>query len=106
MRRALQTLMRSKQANIFNRSEVGIGDRVGYFYNSSKSNERAEWRESKVKCTHEHMVEVETGKKGRDARVAYEDLRILPAPGLVEDIITLTEHGAEGIGAHHQTHMT
>lgn len=99
-KRALHALLRSKNAKVMNSTDVEIGDRVGYYYNSSKANEKAEWREGKVKRIHTHMVEIDTGRKGRDARVAYEDLRHLPKPNMVEDMlnsdIRLGGHDAEG----------
>lgn len=38
--------------------------KVVYFYNLTKGNERAEWRESKISKICENVVEVDTGRKG------------------------------------------
>lgn len=107
-RRALHKLLRARNNKILTKNDVKTDDRVGYFYNSSKGNERAEWREGKVRRVGENMVEVATGKKGRDAKVAYEDLRLIPSASTVEKIMNegqlLTAHGAGGRSMMRMTH--
>lgn len=99
-RRALHKLLRSNNANVLSKFDVHVGEKVGYYYNSSKANEKAEWREGKVCRNYDHYVEIDTGKKGRHARVAYEDLRKLPQDGIIaesmDDGMQLTGHDAEG----------
>lgn len=63
--RALNKLLRSKNTNLLNQSDIKIHDDIVYFYNSSKGTEKAEWRSGKIHSIHDNLVEVSTGKKGQ-----------------------------------------
>lgn len=90
--RALNQLMRSRHTKLLTKMDINTGDDVAYYYNSTKGNERPEWRQGKVSRILDELVEINTGKKGPVARVAYEDLRIPPR----DETMQLAERGEEG----------
>lgn len=112
--RALNKLLRGRRTTTLSEADIKEGDRVAYYYNSTKCSEQPEWREGTVSTVFKDLVEIKTGKKGANARVAYEDLRILPKSTLATDLMNGTdlsdEESAEGeegtSGLHHNDEAT
>lgn len=84
--RALNKLLRSRNNRLLTQCDIRTGDAIAYFYKSTKGTEKAEWREGKVTNAGRDIVEINTGKRGPNARIAYEDIRLMPKP-------TSTMHG-------------
>lgn len=98
--RALNRLLRGRNVKRLRPEDLQLGDRIAYYYNTSKASEKPEWREGAVAKIHNEIVEVTTGKKGPNARIAYEDLRIMPRDKLAQDLmngnVMTVDDGAEG----------
>lgn len=63
--RAIHRLLRSRNPKVINCTAIKEGDKVLYYYNSTKGNEDKEWRTGVVKAVHEHYAELKTEKKDR-----------------------------------------
>lgn len=85
--RSLNRLLRSRDSRQLTAGDIKEGDKVAYFYNSSKASEKPEWRKGVVQKINSNIVEVSTGKKGRHGQVAYEDLRMMPQSELAKELL-------------------
>lgn len=96
--RALNKLLSSRITSTFSGNDIRTGDAVAYYYNSSKGSEPAEWREGRIAKICEHMVYVQTGKRGPNSRLSYENLRLMPSSEIARDLMNGELTGSNLVG--------
>lgn len=74
--RALHKLLRSQKSDTIGNTEIKKCDTILFFYKSTNNIEEGEWKEGVAQKGWPEFVEIDTGRKGPNPKIAYEDLRM------------------------------
>lgn len=85
--RALERIMRAKDARTLDQAQLPTGTDVFVYHHSSKHCEPNEWVPATVVNAEKHIVVCKRRNRGHPMKVSYNDVRIMPRGQLTEELM-------------------